>query len=647
MIQRNPGDQPRRSTTTLFQQRTSIARRLRWSYLVTSTIPLLVVGALLIAVLFRVQQRNAYASQLAVAERVADNLATFLYDVEQLLLRATTTIDPNVPGASLQANVQALADASLDIRSVRVINREGAVVAEALSRILVGTRTPPAPLDDALITRAVSGGQGGRTTIRRNPDQQAFFQIVIPIRNPQSGALVGALSTEVSATRISQILSRGMQNQGKVAYLLDAQQTLMLSSAIGTWTPPPNIAALYPGTTAVAAYPGGDGQQVVGARATISPVGVANWSVVVEQPASTFFVEVYRSIQLLTALVILVGALAFTWAFTQSRRLIDPIRALGAGARELAAGNLSHRITISESDELGQLAERFNNMAHQLQHSLREIEDQNARLLAGLELARDIQQGMLPSVPPWQAEGLSVYGRSLPAAEVGGDFYSYLAMPGGRAAIAIGDISGKGVAAALLMALTSSTLESQARMLDYPSAMLHALDGALRERLQSNQMNAALQIAIYDFENHQITIASAGMVAPLLVRTAADGSVTCRLLDVGGLPIGTGLPAHYQDVTVQLEPGDTLLFLSDGIVEAHAPDGELFGFERLEELVNNMAPDLSVGAMVERIIAAVLAFSNHADPHDDVTLIALRPSIGAPAAPADVDDCRLSVSDLH
>jgi serine phosphatase RsbU (regulator of sigma subunit) len=647
MMQPNPGDQPRRATTTLFQQRASIARRLRWSYLVSSTIPLLVVGALLIGVLFRVQQRNAYASQLAVAERIAENIATFLSDVEQSLVRATPAIDPNVPGAPLQASAQALVDASLDIRSIRVINREGAVVAEATGRLLTATRTPPAPLDTTLIQRAVSGGQGGRTIIRLAADRRAYFQIVIPIMRAQTGALSGALSAEVSATRIGQMLSRGIQSQGKVAYLLDSNQTLMLWNATGPWDPPPNIAALYSGATAVAEYPGGDGQQVVGARATIGPVGVANWSVVVEQPAATFFVEVYRSIQLLTALVLLVGALALTWAFTQSRRLIDPIHALSGGARELAAGNLSHRIPISEADELGQLAERFNDMADQLQHSLREIENQNARLRDGLELARDIQQGMLPSVPPWQAEGLSVYGRSLPAAEVGGDFYSYLTMPGGRAAVAIGDISGKGVAAALLMALTSSTLESQARMLDYPSAILHALDSALRTRLQLNQMNAALQIAIYDFDTHQMTIASAGMVAPLLIQTAPDGSAACRLIDVGGLPIGTGLPPHYQDVTVHLEPGDTLLFLSDGIVEAHAPDGELFGFERLEALLSSLPLDLSVGALVERVLAAVLAFSNHADPHDDITLIAVRPLISAPAPSVAIDDCRLSISDLH
>lgn len=198
-------------------------------------------------------------------------------------------------------------------------------------------------------------------------------------------------------------------------------------------------------------------------------------------------------------------------------------------------------------------------------------------------------------------------------------------MPGGRAAIAIGDISGKGVAAALLMALTSSTLEAQARMLDYPSAILLALDSALRERLRANQMNAALQIAIYDFVQQEMTIASAGMVAPILVQALPDGTTHCTLVEVVGLPIGTGLPPRYQDVTIRFRPGDTLIFLSDGIVEAHNPAGELFGFERLEGLLTSLPAQTSVTVIVERILAAVLAFGEHEQElHDDITLIAVQ-----------------------
>src|SRR5690606_29292842 len=130
-------------------------------------------------------------------------------------------------------------------------------------------------------------------------------------------------------------------------------------------------------------------------------------------------------------------------------------------------------------------------------------------------------------------------------------------------------ISGKGVAAALLMALASSTLESQAPVLERPSETLRALDESLRPRLQANHMNAALLIAVFAPDGRSALVANAGMVAPLLVPVRRENGQGPQLVEVGGLPLGTTLPGIYQDVTVPLEPGDTLLFLSDGIVEAH------------------------------------------------------------------------------
>jgi serine phosphatase RsbU (regulator of sigma subunit) len=235
--------------------------------------------------------------------------------------------------------------------------------------------------------------------------------------------------------------------------------------------------------------------------------------------------------------------------------------------------------------------------------------------------------GLMPSSPPWQNELLTVHARSLPASEVGGDFYTYMALPGGRASVAIGDISGKGVAAALLMALTSSTLESQARVLDHPGAMLTALHEALQPRFQANQMNAALMIAIYDPERQQMTVANAGMISPLLARALPDGGVECSFIDVSGLPIGTLLPACYPDVEVRLAPGDTMIFLSDGIVEAHNLRDELYGFERLEALVASLPQRLGVTEIVQHILDSVLAFADGAEPHDDITILVTRVNV--------------------
>jgi serine phosphatase RsbU (regulator of sigma subunit) len=610
---------------------TSITTWLRWSYLISSTLPLLLVGALLIVVLFQVQQRNAYASQQAVADQIAGNVSTFLYDLEQLLLRAARDLHPDQPGETLDTDARRLVDSSPDLRAITIVDTRGTQVARAASSLLRDQGMTIMPSNTVLLADAYEIGQGGRTSIMRTEDGTPYFQVVLPIRNQSNGVLVGALSAEVSAARISQILRLAVQGGDKVSFLIDAGSNLMLASRSSGWSPPKNIATLFTSDRTVGEYQGANGEQMVGARSIVSPVTPSSWAVVVEQPSSGFLTEVYRSVFLLAAVVALVGLLALTWALYQARRIVRPVRTLANGARELGGGQLEHRIMVASRDELGQLADTFNQMAERLQSSLRKIADQNERLRHGLILARDIQMGLMPSSPPWKNEVLTVHARSLPASEVGGDFYTYMALPGGRASVAIGDISGKGVAAALLMALTSSTLESQARVLDHPGAMLTALHEALQPRFYANQMNAALLIAIYDPERQRMTVANAGMIAPLLARGLPGGGVECSFIDVSGLPIGTLMPACYPDVEVHLTPGDTMIFLSDGIVEAHNLDNELYGFERLEALVAGLPEQLGVAEIVQRILDSVLAFADGADPHDDITILVTRVTIDTSA----------------
>jgi serine phosphatase RsbU (regulator of sigma subunit) len=345
------------------------------------------------------------------------------------------------------------------------------------------------------------------------------------------------------------------------------------------------------------------------------------WAVVVEQPANIAFASVWRSVLLLTLLVIVVALLALFWAFRQAQRFLRPLAALRAGAAALGAGQLDHRIESQGADEFGDLARTFNQMAVHLQDSLAEIERRNERALRGLALARDIQIGLLPERPPWNGDVVEVYARSIPAYEVGGDFYTYLALSEGRAAIAIGDISGKGVGAALLMALTSSAVESQGRELEHPAQVLHALNQLLAPRLKANHMNAALLFAVIDPQRRTMNVANAGMIAPVLI--SREGS---RFIEAGGLPLGAFAGAIYNEHTVGLSPGDALLFLSDGVVEAHNIQGELFGFERLEATVME-TPVGDVRTLVNLVIERVQHFMGAAEQHDDITLVAVRPLV--------------------
>ena len=371
-------------------------------------------------------------------------------------------------------------------------------------------------------------------------------------------------------------------------------------------------------------YVGARAQNVIGA---IVPVVVnqgrdsTGWSVVVEQPQATAFASVRNSMLVLALFVILVGVIAIVSAFRQAQLFLRPLNALGAGATALGSGQLDYRIERLGDDEMGELARTFNQMAEHLQQSLAEIEQRNERLRRAMLLARDIQIGLLPDRPPWNGDEIAVYARSIPAYEVGGDFYSYLAMSEGRAAIAIGDISGKGVGAALLMALTSSAVESQGRQIEHPAQVLTALNNLLAPHLRANHMNAALLFVVIDPRERTLHIANAGMIAPVLVTPGNS-----QFIEVGGLPLGSFAGAIYQEVTVPFAPGDSLLLLSDGVVEAHAPNGELFGFERLEQTVAEAKPG-DVRGMVELVLDRVQHHMADAEQHDDITIVAVRPAI--------------------
>jgi serine phosphatase RsbU (regulator of sigma subunit) len=319
--------------------------------------------------------------------------------------------------------------------------------------------------------------------------------------------------------------------------------------------------------------------------------------------------------------VVLVIVTSMGWGLYQSRSILQPIQELRAGAVMIGAGDLAARIPIHSGDEIGELAGEFNRMAERLQRSHDEIERQNERLREGLALARDIQLGLLPSAPPGNMPHLAVRAHSLPAYEVGGDFYTYIALDKERMAVAVGDISGKGVAAALMMALASSMVEAHGRAVTRPELLLTDLNRQLSARLAYNRMNAALLYAIVDMERGSLSVANAGMISPLLLR---NGNV--EIVEAYGLPLGSMPDARYVDVLVDLQPGDLLVLVSDGIVEARSAGGELFGFDRLEQILSLHPADRSPDDLITTILHEVSVFVDDAEQHDDMTIVVIQPN---------------------
>lgn len=239
------------------------------------------------------------------------------------------------------------------------------------------------------------------------------------------------------------------------------------------------------------------------------------------------------------------------------------------------------------------------------------------RLHNELVLARDIQQSLLPPPSPaWPALDVVCYSQA--AREVGGDFYSYYHF-GSRVALAVGDVSGKGVSAALLMATSISLLNEYAIQHEQPDALLINLDQRLLPYTQPRGQNCAL--CYVELANGTLSIVNAAGIPPYVLRV--NGSVEWP--EVGGFALGHGLGAQtgYQQETIMVERGDLIVMVSDGMVEAKNRHGELFGFGRVESALQ-AGPTTSAQAMVTFLHNAVEAFADVAEPHDDMTIIVMR-----------------------
>jgi sigma-B regulation protein RsbU (phosphoserine phosphatase) len=248
-----------------------------------------------------------------------------------------------------------------------------------------------------------------------------------------------------------------------------------------------------------------------------------------------------------------------------------------------------------------------------------ESRENQARLQNDLETAREIQRQLLPSGAK-EIPGLDVATAYVPARELGGDFYDLLPYGVGRLAIANGDVSGKGTAAALFGSLAIGLLRELVHESEASAAeMLQQLnDRLLAARLDARFV--AMQFAIYDAALRELNIANAGGTLPLLVR---NGEVT--EIRVTGMPLGLLPEAEYDEETITLIPGDMVVFASDGIHESMNKDQEEYGLERLKELLSTVVPADPGYTVAQRIVKATDEHSGIGrPPHDDRTLLILR-----------------------
>jgi sigma-B regulation protein RsbU (phosphoserine phosphatase) len=252
------------------------------------------------------------------------------------------------------------------------------------------------------------------------------------------------------------------------------------------------------------------------------------------------------------------------------------------------------------------------------------ISEEEQRMERDLEMAREVQLRLLPSEPP-QPKHAEIAAKFLAARSIGGDVYDFLDYGHGRTALAIGDVSGKAAPAALYAALVSGILRSLATRQLSPGKMLAALNNQLQERKLDAQYVTML-MAVWDDDNQTLQIANAGSVQPVFVtNTNCDDPAdrVVKTIEAEGFPLGLFPDAEYEEFTFSTQPGDMIVFFSDGIVDAENAEHEMFGTDRLDHVLQQQ-PCPTAQSTVEAILDAVTKFQAGTDHFDDETVVVLR-----------------------
>lgn len=350
-------------------------------------------------------------------------------------------------------------------------------------------------------------------------------------------------------------------------------------------------------------------------------------TVAVNVPEDELFGAINATMRsIVSALAAAVLLVVFMTALLLNRLVSRPVSHLSRSAAAIGGGDLDTRIELRSNDELGALADAFNTMTGNLKGyvaSLNAVTAERERFATELNIARDIQASMLPSIfPPFpDRPEVDVYARMLPAKQVGGDFFDFFLIDADHLAVVVADVSDKGVPAALFMVIAKTLIRNNAQPGLPPGAILAAANGQLCENNGTGMFVTAF-IGVLDLRTGLFAYANAGHNPPYLRRRSGAFE---RLPLPRGLVLAAMEGAVYATAETGLGPGDALFLYTDGVTEAESADGAFFGEIRLRDTLDAFADPIPGGlrAFLAGIQDELDAFAGGAEQHDDITMLAL------------------------
>ena len=433
----------------------------------------------------------------------------------------------------------------------------------------------------------------------------------IEVAVTRDGRVVGRANAVMNLDRtLHSVLALARREQGEIPFAIDERGTVYTS----TPEQKPALERLdivHTGREAAGGAPRRNGDWIVVARRDPSGLvfGIA-------RPIGESLREIRRMSWRNLSIGLGVIALACIGIVPISHRMTQHVSSLSEGVRQLAGGDFKARVPVRSADEFGALASAFNSMAADLERH-QSLVVERERLRRELELSRQIQIEMLPHAS-LRLGAAEIKGLSIPAREVGGDFFNYFALPDGRLALLVGDVSGKGVSAALLMANVQATLRAR---LPLETELARLADGLDRE-IDANTPRGVyltLFLGILDVERGLLRYVNAGHNPQFLLHAAGG----IQPLSSTGLPIALYPSQGYSESVVDIGRGDLLFFYTDGLVETEDAAGEMYGAERLQQLLEATHKQ-GVDRILEEVETSVRVFRGDAEPFDDATMMALR-----------------------
>jgi len=329
---------------------------------------------------------------------------------------------------------------------------------------------------------------------------------------------------------------------------------------------------------------------------------------------------------LIGVMFLIIEAAALVMGLALARSITSSVHELFMGTERVRQGDFTHRINIESKDQLGELADSFNQMTGSIENLLLTAAEKK-RLEEELRIARQIQMSLLPR-GPLDFPGISMTALCVPAREVGGDYYDFFHVGDRQLGVLIADVSGKGTSAALYMAELKGLMLSLSQIYKSPRQLLMEVNRIISENLDTRSF-ITMTYGLLDLAKGTMTFARAGHTPMVYLRGDVGGG-TAQVLAPSGIVVGLRIPGANEKFSELLEEdrfdlhkGDVLVLNTDGITEAMDAASDLFGDARLSRLITEHG-HLDTADLRERILREIEAFVGGADQHDDMTMILIK-----------------------